>query len=105
MSGRSGTLVVTIEVDKDEEEATIIQVTGNKEAPSEHHLSDVDWFRESWSCIGWKMIWDELPATGTYILTGYLNGWKTYNPDVGEDYDEEFVIETEVLEGVKNMAR
>lgn len=91
---RSGLLTVVIEVDQQEDFCSVLSVKGNKKVPRPGSLSDVEWFRESWSNADYDLIWgDELPESGRYCVTGRFSSWRDNTPD-SQDWNEEFEVKS-----------
>ncbi len=98
---RSGPLIIVLERDPEwpDDGWTLLDVQGDRTAPGEGHLSDVDWAREEFSQIGLEdALWGggdppepAGPTTRKLLIRGHL--WWTKATWSGDDDDGGFEIE------------
>lgn len=96
----SDLLTIVVGVHLEEEGwVDLLDVQGDKTAPSSHTLPNVEWFREAWAMVGADLLWDseDCPTVpGKYLIRGHLEYWERYTPD-GDDWDEEFVHDSDLV--------
>lgn len=95
MSHTSGLLVVTIEMPPEEwcnDPVELVSVEGDTKSPRDGVLSDVEWFKEEWSCVGTHLLYDEAepPAYGQrHTFRGRLVSSRDYWGEVDVWWKEE----------------